>query len=337
MDDEEVITFSGEEWGEDASEILDGELHSVEAAVVGQSVPEDLTESGSFDFRDAKEPSFFRLLRILPVPVLLVDRSLLIVFANRSLALDREDHRHIVGSSFSALFPRRSDQEKAASLLHEVFLKRKPMVAQGLVQIGSKKIWAKLHLRSVRTNEARFVLALVADSTEERKHLVLKQKYKKLINDYDGTRKIVEQDAKELEGANEALRVLIAGIDEQKKSAIKEIRDRLSMAIKPLLERLRTETLSSRAEDLVDSLAASLDNILAPTATKILGNRYPLTLREMRICELISSGLSSKEMASIMGVSPQTIFFHRSNIRKKLGLTGTSDDLGTYLRKKTWD
>jgi DNA-binding CsgD family transcriptional regulator len=37
-----------------------------------------------------------------------------------------------------------------------------------------------------------------------------------------------------------------------------------------------------------------------------------------------------------MGVSPQTIFFHRSNIRKKLGLTGTANELGTYLRQKAW-
>ncbi len=208
------------------------------------------------------------------------------------------------------------------------------MIAQGLVRIGSKKILAKLHLRAVRTNEARFVLVLIADSTDERKHLALEQKYSKLVQDYESARKKLEQDTKELEGANEALRVLIAGIDEQKKSVAEEIKDHLTMAVRPLLERLRTETLSSRAEDLVDSLAAGMDNILASSATKDLGSRYPLTLREMRICELISSGLSSKEMAGIMGVSPQTIFFHRSNIRKKLGLTGTADDLGTYLKKK---
>lgn len=336
MKDEELLTFSDEEWEEDASEPLDAKLQSLDAAVV-QSYPEDLTESGSFDLREAKEQSIIALLRVLPVPGLLVDRSLSIAFASISLRPSSEEHAHLVGNSFSALFPKRSDQKKATSLLNEVFLTRKPILAQGLVRMGSKEIWAKLHLRSVRTGRVRYVLVLVIDSTIERKYLVLKRKYCKLINDYEGARTRIEQDAKELEGANEALRVLIAGIDEQKKSATKEIKDRLSMVIKPLLERLRTETLSSRAEDLVDSVAASLDNLLAPSATNVLGNRYPLTLREMRICELISSGLSSKEMANIMGVSPQTIFFHRSNIRRKLGLTGTSDDLGTYLRKKSWD
>jgi PAS domain S-box-containing protein len=150
------------------------------------------------------------------------------------------------------------------------------------------------------------------------------------------SRKQVEKYAEELKGANEALRVLISGIDQQKKSVEKAIQDSFSLTVKPLLEQLKAEDLPSRVADLIDLLAGSLDNIADPFATKSIGDGCLLTLREMRICELISSGLTSKEIANIMGVSPQTIFFHRSNIRKKLGLTGTSEDLGTYMRKKAW-
>lgn len=152
----------------------------------------------------------------------------------------------------------------------------------------------------------------------------------------DQARKEAEKYAEELNGANEALRVLISGIDQQKKSVEKAIQDSFSLTVKPLLEQIKAEDLPGRVADLIDLLASSLDNIADPFATKSIGGGYLLTLREMRICELISSGLTSKEIANIMGVSPQTIFFHRSNIRKKLGLTGTSDDLGTYLRKKAW-
>jgi DNA-binding CsgD family transcriptional regulator len=102
------------------------------------------------------------------------------------------------------------------------------------------------------------------------------------------------------------------------------------------LDQLKTEALPNRVADLIDLLAGSLDNIADPFATKSIGKGCLLTLREMRICELISSGLTSKEIANIMGVSPQTVFFHRSNIRKKLGLTGTANELGTYLRQKAW-
>ncbi len=55
MVDEELLTFLGEGWGEDASELLDRESQSIEAAVVSQSGSEDLTETGSFDLREARE------------------------------------------------------------------------------------------------------------------------------------------------------------------------------------------------------------------------------------------------------------------------------------------
>jgi PAS domain S-box-containing protein len=150
------------------------------------------------------------------------------------------------------------------------------------------------------------------------------------------SRKEVQKYGEELKGANDALRVLIGGIDQQKKSVVKAIQDSFSLSVKPLLEQLKTEDLPNRVADLIDLLAGSLENIADPFATKNIANGYLLTLREMRICELISSGLTSKEIANIMGVSPQTIFFHRSNIRKKLGLTGTANELGTYLRQKAW-
>jgi len=150
------------------------------------------------------------------------------------------------------------------------------------------------------------------------------------------SRKEVERYGEEVKGANEALKVLIGGIDQQKKSVEKAIQDSFSLTVKPILDRLKAEALPNRVADLIDLLAGSLDNIADPFAKNSMGNGCLLTLREMRICELISSGLTSKEIANIMGVSPQTIFFHRSSIRKKLGLTGTASELGTYLRQKDW-
>jgi PAS domain S-box-containing protein len=164
----------------------------------------------------------------------------------------------------------------------------------------------------------------------------LEARLTKCVTNLEHSRKEVERYGEELKGANEALRVLIGGIDQQKKCVEKAIQDSFSLTVKPILEQLKTADLPNRVADLIDLLAGSLDNIADPLATKSIGNGYLLTLREMRICELISAGLTSKEIANIMGVSPQTIFFHRSNIRKKLGLTGTANELGTYLRKGAW-
>ncbi|MGR3375861.1 response regulator transcription factor [Salipiger abyssi] len=42
-----------------------------------------------------------------------------------------------------------------------------------------------------------------------------------------------------------------------------------------------------------------------------------LTRRERQILKLVSRGLSSKEIAAELGVSPKTVEFHRSNLLRK--------------------
>ncbi len=45
-----------------------------------------------------------------------------------------------------------------------------------------------------------------------------------------------------------------------------------------------------------------------------------LSLKEVEIVKLITKGLTSKEMAEVLFVSPRTVETHRHNILKKLGL-----------------
>lgn len=141
----------------------------------------------------------------------------------------------------------------------------------------------------------------------------------------------------QLKKAEEALKVLIAGVEEQKKSAEKKIIENIRAAMNPIMNRLKTENLPDRIKEVVDLLDGTLDSVGSPTPNPIADKSHLLTLREIRICEMINSGLTSKEVAKILGVSPHTIFLHRAKIRKKLGLTGNEDDLASYLgtvRKK---
>lgn len=60
-----------------------------------------------------------------------------------------------------------------------------------------------------------------------------------------------------------------------------------------------------------------------------------LTPTEIEVCKYIGSGLSSKEIATMMYSSFDTIQTHRKNIRKKMGLNGRKTSLCTYLQVKT--
>jgi len=49
-----------------------------------------------------------------------------------------------------------------------------------------------------------------------------------------------------------------------------------------------------------------------------------LTSRERDVLQLVASGMSAKEIASALKISPKTVTFHKSNIMHKLGIRTTA-------------
>lgn len=47
---------------------------------------------------------------------------------------------------------------------------------------------------------------------------------------------------------------------------------------------------------------------------------FQLTLQQQRVCELVSRGLSNKEIASEMGIGSRTVENHRLLVYRKLGV-----------------
>lgn len=72
---------------------------------------------------------------------------------------------------------------------------------------------------------------------------------------------------------------------------------------------------------VLDSLIHSLRMILA----KDLKLKHTLTDRERQVVKLIGTGLTNKEIAHSLSLSPTTIETHRKNIRKKLQLKGNDN------------
>ncbi|MDO8605651.1 MAG: response regulator transcription factor [Phaeospirillum sp.] len=59
--------------------------------------------------------------------------------------------------------------------------------------------------------------------------------------------------------------------------------------------------------------------------------RMNLTPAELRVISLIKGGLSTKEIARILGISPFTVNIHRKHIRKKIGIEARSTNLHSHL------
>jgi DNA-binding CsgD family transcriptional regulator len=60
---------------------------------------------------------------------------------------------------------------------------------------------------------------------------------------------------------------------------------------------------------------------------------YWLTPREIEICNMVKSDITSKEISKLLNISPQTIVKHRKNIRKKLGISNKNINLTSFLHE----
>ena len=141
----------------------------------------DVTMSGSFDLSRVKDVSFGKLLEAMPIPTLLIDSSLSIVFVNEALGTITEDRSTVVGTPFSSFIPGEAEQQHVLSLLQTVLSERKTQIHEGLLEIHGRIFWCRIHFRSIRFKKQRSILAIVEDLTAEKKQLILNEKYQQLV------------------------------------------------------------------------------------------------------------------------------------------------------------
>ena len=53
-------------------------------------------------------------------------------------------------------------------------------------------------------------------------------------------------------------------------------------------------------------------------------SRRTLTARELHVLQLLCEGLSAREIAAALGISPYTVAAHRANIKKATGTRKTA-------------
>ena len=65
--------------------------------------------------------------------------------------------------------------------------------------------------------------------------------------------------------------------------------------------------------------------------TACLNLHQHLTPQEIKVASFIKEGRSTKEIADILRITSNAVDYHRKNIRKKLGLSGKSVNLQSFL------
>ncbi len=134
-----------------------------------------------------------------------------------------------------------------------------------------------------------------------------------------------------LEEVNTALKVLIKQRDGDRKEIGETVLSNVRELVAPYLEKLAKTRLRTDQRALLRIIAANLDNIISPFASRLSSRFHQLTPMEIRVANLVKTGRTNKEIADLLLLSKNTVLFHRYNIRTKLGLKGKKLNLRTHL------
>lgn len=129
---------------------------------------------------------------------------------------------------------------------------------------------------------------------------------------------------------NAALREILEQIEIEKKQIKDNIMLNVERLLLPIVDKLR---ISGAGRGYVALLKKNLKELVSSFGRSLTEKSAKLTPREIEICNMVKNGLSSKEIAHLLSVSPHTVEKHRLNIRKKLGIVQKNFNLTSFLQK----
>ncbi len=141
----------------------------------------------------------------------------------------------------------------------------------------------------------------------------------------------VKAQGERLQEANAALRVLLKQRDEDRTELEESLLRNVKHLIAPYLDKLKKSRLAVEQLRFVEIMESHLREITSPFVHKLSAPMLGLTPTEIRVAELIRQGKSSKEIGELLGITENSVIFHRQGIRRKLDLTGKKLNLQTYL------
>lgn len=178
---------------------LHKEQGSTETIDLSSLLAENVTSSGSFDLKILRSTAIAKLLEALPVPAVLLAESGSILFVNHACGQISSDYRKLGGSKFSPLFPEKAAADAIQLLMRKVFSDRKPRGVEALMEIGNRRLWARMNFRSLRIGTERALLVVIEDLTLQKREVLLKQTHNEQLLEEIAKRKRTEQSLRKSE------------------------------------------------------------------------------------------------------------------------------------------
>lgn len=165
---------------------------------------------------------------------------------------------------------------------------------------------------------------VVMDITERIKTESELNKYRKNLEQLITERTSqLECKTKNLQEVNIALNVLLQRREEDQKNLQENFVANIKELIIPYVEKFRKSKLNAQQLLYLDIIEKHLGEIVSPLLKNL--KQFNLTPREHQVASLVKDGKTTKEIAEILMIGKGSIDTHRKSIRKKMGLTKTSN------------
>src|SRR4030042_1905770 len=134
-----------------------------------------------------------------------------------------------------------------------------------------------------------------------------------------------------LQELNTALKILLERRDEDRHTMEERILYNVKTRIIPHLEKVKQANLTDRLSAYLQVIESQLMDLVSPFARELSTKFLDLTPTQIQIANYIKEGRSSKEISGLLGVAKCTVDTHRNQIRKKLKISGRTENLRSYL------
>lgn len=166
--------------------------------------------------------------------------------------------------------------------------------------------------------------------TDITEHIEIQGKLADANQKLEFTTEKLELERQSLRNKNIALNEIVSHIDQEKSKIKGEIAGNFETVVYPILQKV-IDRSSQEDRKYLKLVENSLKDILEPILGRIENKKAKLTPKELQICQMIKKGLTAKEIAALLYLSPRTVDKHRENIRKKLDLHSKKVNLSSYL------
>jgi PAS domain S-box-containing protein len=149
------------------------------------------------------------------------------------------------------------------------------------------------------------------------------------ITNLKETENELQEKSRSLEETNSALKALLRNMEGAKRELEEDIVSNIRILVMPHLRKLGKGKLQKADKSCLDAISSGLTGLASPLLRSL--NQFGLTPKEIQVARHVGDGLTTKEIVALLDSTKEAIDMHRYNIRKKLGMNRSKQNLRSYI------